>query len=167
MLILRPHFPSVHRFQSHYPVLTKLDDSTIGFTDGKMLHVAPLSHSPSLFSPPAGDGVLWRRVHHRSGEEHQRQHTERGLDCLHLPWDPQGQSALLALRSQFLGSLTENYNGQTEASMFDSVFFAGFSSPARSSRHPPWHQGTKRAADWKCWSQTGYVFIFFWIELWF
>lgn len=40
----------------------------------------------------AGDGVLWRRFHHRSGEEHQRQHAEGGLDRLHLQRDPQGQS---------------------------------------------------------------------------
>lgn len=50
------------------------------------------SQSYLLFSPPAGDGVLWCRFHHRSGEEHQRQLTEGGLDRLHLPRDPQGQS---------------------------------------------------------------------------
>lgn len=45
-----------------------------------------------LLCPAAGDGVLRRRFHHRSGEEHQRQHAEGGLDRLHLPRDPQGQS---------------------------------------------------------------------------
>lgn len=45
-----------------------------------------------LLRGPAGDGVLWRRFHHRSGEEHQGQHAEGGLDRLHLPRDPQGQS---------------------------------------------------------------------------
>lgn len=37
-----------------------------------------------------------------------------------------------------------------------SFVYAGISSPACSSCHPPWHQGTKRAADGKRWSQTGY-----------
>ena len=57
----------------------------------------PQSSQYLLLSPPAGDGVLWRRVHHRSGEEHQGQHTEGGLDRLHLPRDPQGQSSFTAI----------------------------------------------------------------------
>ncbi len=54
---------------------------------------SPQSSQYLLFSP-AGDGVLWRRFHHRPGEEHQRQHIKGRLDRLHLPRDPQGQSRL-------------------------------------------------------------------------
>lgn len=46
----------------------------------------------------------------------------------------------------------------------DSLLPPGFSSPARSSRHPPRHQGTKRAAHWKRRSQTGYVVILLWLN---
>lgn len=43
-----------------------------------------------LLAPPAGDGVLRRRFHHRFGKEHQRQLAEGGLDRLHLQGDSQG-----------------------------------------------------------------------------
>lgn len=57
-----------------------------------------LSISP--FSPPAGDGVLWRRFHHRPGKEHQGQLAEGGLDRLHFPGDPQGQWQIISIYTE-------------------------------------------------------------------
>lgn len=42
----------------------------------------------------------------------------------------------------------------------DYLLSAGFSSPACSSCHPSWHQGSECAPDWKRWSQTGCVLSF-------
>lgn len=40
-----------------------------------------------LFPLPAGDGVLWRWLCHRSDQEHKGEHAEGGVDCLHLQGD--------------------------------------------------------------------------------
>ena len=40
---------------------------------------------------PAGDGVLWRRLSDRPGEEDQRKQLQGGLDCLHLSGGAQGK----------------------------------------------------------------------------
>lgn len=68
----------------------------------------------------AGDGVLWRRFHHRSGEEHQRQHAEGGLDRLHLQRDPQGQSR---------DSLTHSHT--PDLTEHQKYFFTSFNSYLR------------------------------------
>ena len=41
--------------------------------------------------PAARYGVLWGRIHHRPGEEHQGQHAKGRLDSLHLQGDPAGR----------------------------------------------------------------------------
>ena len=41
--------------------------------------------------PPARYGVLWGRIHHGPGEEHQGQHAKGRLDSLHLQGDPSGK----------------------------------------------------------------------------
>ena len=45
--------------------------------------------------PPARYGVLWGRIHHGPGEEHQGQHAKGRLDSLHLQGDPAGKPPLL------------------------------------------------------------------------
>lgn len=45
----------------------------------------------SLLPLPAGDGVLRRWLCHRPDQEHQREHAERGVDCLHLQRDLAGR----------------------------------------------------------------------------
>lgn len=132
-----------------------------------------------FFSLPAGDGVLRCRLHHRLGKEHQRQHAERGLDRLHLQRDPQGEGSRTILLSESIVLVVGNwlfcskgvemsyvkvFTDDKEVRLSLEVMClvcrflpAGIGSPARPSRHPPWHQGTKRAADWKRRGQTGYV----------
>lgn len=45
-----------------------------------------------VWSYPAGDGVLWRWIGDGPGEKHQGQLPERGLDCVHLQGNPEGET---------------------------------------------------------------------------
>ena len=148
-----------------------------------MLYVYVCVINVFFFSPSAGDGVLWCWFHHRFGEEHQRKHPEGGLDRLHLQRDSQGRlfftfppdwDVFLGLvRSGRIGvGVTvahilflngKDYHYTCMKGLIGNMFVCtGIGSPARSSRHPPWHQGTKRAADWKRWSQAGYELNYSW-----
>lgn len=60
---------------------------------GRPRHQPSSSFIPhtEVVSFAAGDGVLWRWISDRPGEEHQGQLAEGGLDRLHLQRNPEGE----------------------------------------------------------------------------
>lgn len=44
---------------------------------------------------PACNGVLWRWLHHWSGEEYKGEYSKRRLDCLYLSWNLEGKNEVL------------------------------------------------------------------------